>query len=74
MQFFKKIYFLIFPILIIVIQLITYKAFNYNPNTVNILITVSLAYLLSPRVKTFENQNGKQAQVTWLFLKKSFIE
>ncbi|MDT7831148.1 hypothetical protein RQM59_02085 [Flavobacteriaceae bacterium S356] len=71
MMKFTKYYFLIFPILIVIIGSIMYKLLGYEPTTLTILINIGLAFILSPRVKKFETQTGVQEQVTWLFFKKT---
>ena len=68
-----KLYPFIFPIMIVILGLIIYKVLEYEPNIYTILINVGVAFILSPRVKTFQTQSGKQEQVTWLFFKKSKI-
>jgi len=70
---FAKYYFLIFPLLILVFGLIIYKVLGYEPNFFTIITNIGVAFILSPRVKTFETQSGTKEQVTWLFLKKSRI-
>ncbi|WP_340766799.1 hypothetical protein [Polaribacter tangerinus] len=37
---------------------------------INTAIAVSLAYLLSPRVKIVQKQHGEEEQIKWLFFKK----
>lgn len=61
---------LLFPVLIILIGLIIYKVLDYEPNFYTIIINIGLAYILSPRVKTIQKQNGTQDQLTWVFIKK----
>jgi branched-subunit amino acid ABC-type transport system permease component len=61
---------LLFPVLIILIGLIIYKFLDYEPNFYTIIINIGLAYILSPRVKTIQKQNGTQEQLTWVFFKK----
>jgi hypothetical protein len=61
---------LLFPVLIILIGLIIYKILDYEPNFYTIIINIGLAYILSPRVKTIQKQNGTQEQLTWFFFKK----
>jgi branched-subunit amino acid ABC-type transport system permease component len=61
---------LLFPVLIILIGLIIYKILDYEPNFYTIIINIGLAYILSPRVKTIQKQNGTQEQLTWVFFKK----
>jgi len=70
---FTKVYPFFFPILIVVFGLIIYKVLGYEPNIYTIVINIGVAFILSPRVKTFDTQSGKKEQVTWLFLKKSKI-
>lgn len=60
----------LFPIFIILIGLIIYKVLNYEANFYTIIINIGLAFILSPRVKKIEKQNGIEEQVTWLFFKK----
>ena len=61
---------LLFPVLIILIGLIIYKILDYEPNFYTIIINIGLAYILSPRVKTIQKQNGTQEHLTWVFFKK----
>ena len=61
---------LLFPVLIILIGLIIYKVLDYDHNFYTIIINIGLAYILSPRVKTIQKQNGTQDQLTWVFIKK----
>ena len=60
----------LFPIFIILIGLVIYKVLDYEPNFYTIIINIGLAYILSPRVKTIQKQNGTQDQLTWVFIKK----
>ena len=68
-----KLYPLFFPVMIVLLGLIIYKVLDYEPNFYTIVINVGVAYILSPRVKTFQTQSGTKEQVTWLFFKKSKI-
>jgi uncharacterized membrane protein len=68
-----KLFPFFFPALIVVLGLIIYKVLGYEPNFYTIIINIGVAYLLAPKVKTFETQSGKKEQVTWLFFKKSKI-
>jgi hypothetical protein len=61
---------LLFPILILFFGLIIYKILGYEPNTFTIMINIGLAFVLSPRVKKIQKQNGTEEQITWLFYKK----
>lgn len=70
MKFFKKKYWLINPILIVVFMLLLDKVFNLKEIVINTTIAVSLVYILSPKVKIVEKQNGEEEQIKWLFFKK----
>lgn len=60
----------LFPILVILFGLIIYKVLGYEPNVYTILINVMVAYILSPKFKIVEKQNGEEEQMKWLFFKK----
>ena len=68
-----KFYPFLFPILIVILGLIIYKVLEYEPNFYTIVINIGVAFILSPRVKTFQTQSGTKEQITWLFYKKSKI-
>ena len=68
-----KFYPFLFPILIVILGLIIYKVLEYEPNFYTIAINIGVAFILSPRVKTFQTQSGTKEQITWLFYKKSKI-
>ncbi|WP_159949315.1 hypothetical protein [Polaribacter septentrionalilitoris] len=70
MKLFKKTYWLITPFLIVVFMLLLDKVFNVKEIVINTTIAVSLAYILSPKVKIVEKQNGEEEQIKWLFFKK----
>ena len=59
----------IFPALIILFGLFIYKILEYEPNFFTIVINISLAFVLSPRIKKIQKQNGPEKQITWLFYK-----
>jgi hypothetical protein len=61
---------LLFPILILFLGLIIYKILGYEPNAYTIIINIGLAFVLSPRVKKIQKQNGTEEQIIWLFYKK----
>ncbi|WP_158211828.1 hypothetical protein [Polaribacter tangerinus] len=44
--------------------------FHMKEIGINTAIAVSLAYLLSPRVKIVQKQHGEEEQIKWLFFKK----
>ena len=60
----------LFPILIILLGLITYKVLEFEPNFYTIVINVGLAYILSPKFKIFQKQHGEEEQIKWLFFRK----
>jgi len=70
MNFFKKIYWLINPILITVFMLILDKVLSIDEIWINTTIAVFLAYLLSPKVISIDKQQGSEDQIKWLFFKK----
>ncbi|MEN8776281.1 MAG: hypothetical protein ABF263_00685 [Polaribacter sp.] len=70
MKLFKKTYWLITPFLIVVFMLLLDKVFNVKEIVINTAISVGLAYILSPKVKIVEKQNGEEEQIKWLFFKK----
>jgi hypothetical protein len=47
-----------------------YRILEYEPNTFTIIINIGLAFVLAPRVKKIQKQNGTAEQITWLFYKK----
>ena len=70
MKFFKQTYFLIFPLLLIIFDLVLYFLFKDQVSTTMRLLSIGIAYVLSPRVKIIEKQEGAQTQIVWLFYKK----
>ena len=61
---------LLFPIIILLLGLIIYKILGYEPNMYTILINIGLAFIVSPRVKKIQKENGIEEQIRWLFYKK----
>jgi hypothetical protein len=70
MKLFKKTYWLIYPILIVVFMLILDKVFQLKEVVLQTSIAVVLAFFLSPKVKTVQKQFGEEDQIKWLFFKK----
>ncbi len=66
----KNIVPFLFPVLVILFGLITYKVLGYEPNVYTIVINVTLAYILSPKFKIVNKQSGEEEQMKWLFFKK----
>ena len=70
MKLFKIIYWLIYPILIVVFMLIFDQLFETNIFIVKAGSSAVLAFILSPRKKIIQTEKGKIKQITWLFLKE----
>jgi len=70
MKLFKKTYWLINPILIVVFMLLLDKVLDIKEIVINTVIAVTLAHILSPKVKIVEKQNGEEEQIKWLFFKR----
>jgi branched-subunit amino acid permease len=70
MKLFKKVYWLIYPILIVVFMLILDKVFQLKEIVIQTSIAVVLAFFLSPKVKTVQKQSGEEDQIKWLFFNK----
>jgi|TARA_B110000211_G_scaffold99163_1_gene115511 hypothetical protein len=70
MKLFKTVYWLIYPILIVVFMLIFDQLFETNNFIVKAGSSAVLAFILSPRKKIIQTEKGKIKQITWLFLKE----
>lgn len=70
MKLFKKLYWLITPLLVVVFSLILEKGFKVENTVMSTSIAVVLAFVLSPKVKMVEKQHGEEEQIKWLFFKK----
>ncbi|MDB9732560.1 hypothetical protein N8387_05090 [Polaribacter sp.] len=70
MKLFKTVYWLIYPILIVVFMLIFDQLFETNNFIVKAGSSAVLAFMLSPRKKIIQTEKGKIKQITWLFLKE----
>lgn len=70
MKLFKKTYFLIYPLIFTLIFLL-FKQFEIF-NNVRLIVVVStvISFILSPKVKLVDKQNGEEEQIRWLFFKK----
>ena len=73
MKLFKKTYWLIYPVLIVLFLFIYDQFFDPENFILKIGICGAFAFILSPRKKIVQTQTGKIKQVTWLFLKKPVI-
>lgn len=70
MKLFKTVYWLIYPILIVVFMLIFYQLFEIDNVILETSGSLLLAFILSPRKKIIQTEKGKTKQITWLFLKE----
>lgn len=70
MKLFKKVYWLIYPILIIVFMWIFDQVHPADNFILKAGVCSVLAFILSPRKKIILTQTGKTKQITWIFLKK----
>ena len=70
MKLFKTVYWLIYPILIVVFMLIFDQLFETNNFIIKAGSSAVLAFMLSPRKKIIQTEKGKIKQITWLFLKE----
>ncbi len=70
MKLFKKIYWLINPLLVVGFLLILEKGFKAENTILSASISVVLAFVLSPKVKILDKQHGEEEQIKWLFFKK----
>jgi len=70
MKLFKKVYWLIYPILIVVFMLIFDQLFDTENFILKAGSSAVLAFILSPRKKIIQTEKGRIKQITWLFLKE----
>lgn len=70
MNLFKKVYWLIYPLLIIVFMWLFDLVYTTDNGILKIGICSVIAFILSPRRKIILTQTGRTKQITWLFLKK----
>ena len=70
MKLFKKVYWLIYPLLIIVFM----SLFDLVYTTDNVILKIGIcsviAFILSPRRKIILTQTARTKQITWRFLKE----
>lgn len=74
MKFLKKYHFLVFPTLYALFLSVATFLFKVENTFIKFGVTAALAFLLSPRYRTHDTQNGEKTMVYWLFFKKSFKE
>jgi hypothetical protein len=73
MKLFKKIYWLIYPIMIVVFMMIFDQLFVTDNFILKAGICAVLAFILSPRNKIIQTEKGNTKQITWLFLKQPIV-
>ena len=67
MKLFKKVYWLVYPILIIVFMWIFDMIYTTDNFILKIGVCSVIAFILSPRKKIILTQTGRTKQITWLF-------
>jgi len=70
MELFKKVYWLIYPLLIVFFMLIFDQVYRIDSFLLKAFACGFVAFILSPRKKKIETQTGTKTQITWVFLKK----
>ena len=73
MKLFKKTYWLIYPILIVLFMLVFDQIYKIESLPLKVGICAILAFFVSPRKKIVLTETGKTIQITWIFLKKPII-
>jgi hypothetical protein len=73
MKLFKKVYWLIYPILIVLFMLIFDQLYKTDNFILKAGICAVLAFILSPRKKIIQTPTGRVKQITWLFLKQPIL-
>ena len=66
----KIIWYLSFFVVFLIIWTILHFSFDDLNSAYKGLICGGISGLLSPRIKEFETQSGKQTQLKWIFMKK----
>jgi hypothetical protein len=62
--------YLISFIIFLIVWITLYFSFENLGNPYKGLISAGITAILSPRIKEYETQSGKQMQVKWIFLRK----
>ena len=65
--------YLVFAIVTFVLMFILDNFFGITDSLLRAVIAASVAFIISPRVKIIETQDGNKKQITWVFLKKAII-
>ena len=67
----RILWYLSFLVIFLIVWTILHFALENLGNPYKGLISGGIAALLSPRIKKYENQSGKQTQLKWIFTKKT---
>ena len=62
--------YLISFIIFLIVWIILHFTFENLENAYKGMISAVIMTILSPRIKEYETQSGKQMQVKWIFLRK----
>jgi c-di-AMP phosphodiesterase-like protein len=62
--------YLISFIIFLIVWIILHFSFENLENPYKVMISTGIMAILSPRIKEYETQSGKQMQVKWIFLRK----
>jgi hypothetical protein len=62
--------YLISFIIFLIVWIILHFSFENLENPYKVMISAGIMAILSPRIKEYETQSGKQMQVKWIFLRK----
>jgi len=73
MKLFKKTYWLIFPILMVIFMLIFDQVYKTENILLKAFVSAFVGFILSPRKRIIHTQTGKIKQITWIFLKKPIL-
>jgi len=73
MKIFKKIYWIIFPLIMFICLFIMDKMLNIDNFLISGGIAGLIGFILSPRKKIIQTQKGVVKQITWVFLKKPIL-
>ena len=70
MALFKKLYWWITPILMMLFMFLFDQFYETNSLLLKGGVSAIFAYALSPRKKTIQTQTGEKTQITWFLLKE----
>ena len=66
----RVLWYLSFLIVFLIVWTILHITFRNLESPYKGMISGGIAGLLSPRIKEYETQSGKQTQLKWIFMKK----